>query len=172
MGRESAGLHRLVLHSFCVSSEHKFTDSEAEKVLLTDLPPEVAHCLVPRAHRSALHWKDRCESAPVLPAGSQPQQPSWAERCDPSFCKRGLSLCGQEPSSWHFPQNQVSEQGQKIHVSAPNNAESKASLKILVQLAHHTHSLTLPHAKESLTFVSSTWLLLWFSKSGPLPEPS
>ena len=123
-------------------------------MLLTGLPPEVAHCPVPRPHRSALHWKDRCESTPVSPAGSQPQQPSWAEKCDPSFCKGGLSLRGQEPSSWHFPQSQVSEQGQKIHVSAPNAAETKASLRILVQLAHHTHSLTLPHANESLTFVS------------------
>ena len=54
----------------------------------------------------------------------------------------------------------------------PTMLKAKASLRILVQLAHHTHLLTLPHAKESLTFVSSTWLLLWFSKSGPLPEPS
>ena len=116
-------------NSCCASSEHKFTDREAEKVLLTGLPPEVAHCMVPWPHKPALHWKDRCESAPVSAAGSQPQQPSWAEKCDPSFCKGGLSLRGQEPSSWHFPQSQVSEQGQKIHVSAPNDAKSQGLIK-------------------------------------------
>lgn len=116
-------------NSCCASSEHTFTDREAEKVLLTGLPPEVAHCMVPWPYKPGLHWKDRCESAPVSPAGSQPQQPSWAEKCDPSFCKGGLSLHGQEPSSWHFPQSQVSEQGQKIHVSAPNDAESQGLVK-------------------------------------------
>lgn len=36
----------------------------------------------------------------------------------------------------------------------PTMLKAKASFRILVQLAHHTHSLTLFHANESLTFVS------------------
>jgi len=44
--------------------------------------------------------------------------------------------------------------GRKSMCQHPTMLKAKASFRILVQLAHHTHSLTLSHANESLTFVS------------------
>lgn len=155
-------------NSFCASSEHEFTDSEAEKVLLTGLPPEVAHCLVPWPHRSALHWKGRCESALVSPAGSQPQQRGVI----PVSARVGSASAARSQVLGTSHKARSQNRAKKSMCQHPTMLKAKASLRILVQLAHHIHSLTLPHAKESLTFVSSTWLLLWFSKSGPLPEPS
>lgn len=65
------GFTRFVLHNqktvAVQSSEHTFTDREAEGVA-NRAAPEVAHCLVPWPHKPGLHWKDRCESAPVSPS--------------------------------------------------------------------------------------------------------
>lgn len=125
-------LHRFVLpiqKAVAVrGSEHTFTDREAEKVLLTGLPQRWHTAWFP-GHTSWSTGKTGVSRAPVSPADSQPQQPSWAERCDPSFCKGGLSLHGQEPSSWHFPQSQVSEQGQNPMCQHPSDAESQGLVK-------------------------------------------